>query len=251
MGRDILLGYNKVGAINEVIFQAFLYIPYLIFLAFSLWFCQTKIRQRPLKDIITSAAKFRWGVLWKAVIIYLFVLCGAWFIKGLFAKPGDITWVFDKNMLIVWPIIIVCLPLYVLVQEMLYRAFIVQGLSLWIKNSFIVFIISSTLYALSFTYAYDIIFGWEAYLSEFFIYGIFACIITSMFGGIEASVGIGIINGLVYSLFVSPHVEYFDQTFSLYSTGTPHYDAITFFIELATLTITAILLSYSLPNKET
>ena len=249
-GQNILLGMGKKGPVEELVFQAYLYIPYIIFLALGLIFVQKHMRQRPLKDIITSANKFRWAVLWKAVMVYLFVLACAWFIKSFFAKPGDVTWVFDKNMLMVWPIIIICLPLYVLVQEMLYRAFIVQGLAMFIKNSLVVYSISSSLYALSFIYAYDMIFGWQAYLAGLFVYGIFACIISSMSGGIEAAVGIGVVSGLLYSLFISSHMQFFDQAFSLYSTGEPHYDAGSFFIELAILTLTAILLSYLLPTKE-
>lgn len=251
--NNVLYGYQKNGLLDEFLYETYTYLPYILLLTAALYFVQKHLRKRPLKELITSAHAFQWASFWRAAFVYTLVMSCMWFIKGFFVhttpETKGLEWVFNKDLLWMWPIVTLFIIVFTIAQEALFRGYITQGLSKFIKAPVLAFAVSSALYALSFVFTIGMMFGWQAYLSSLFVYGMAMCIITSMSNGLEAAIGIGVVNGLIYTLFVSSYgLDPNEQLISLYSDGTLHYDAVYFFIELAVLITTAVALSYLLPQ---
>ncbi|MCK0068105.1 CPBP family intramembrane glutamic endopeptidase [Kordiimonas laminariae] len=170
----------------------------LSFLAFypALWVMQTRLHKREWRDLLTSAPTFRWKQLIQAGYIYGLALVAFTAFDWL---TGEVTWVYDGTTY--WSFFMVTLllvPFQAASEEILLRGYGNQFLIRYLKNPWVVYVITSMIFAsLHFANPEADSGYFYQYALLIFVAGFIACIVTHYTGGLEAAIGMHIFNNLV------------------------------------------------------
>lgn len=184
-------------------------------LAAIIWF-YGKYRKRPFLDLLTAAKHFRWkrfilasGVFLATMIvteIYWIIMAGGFmdhvptiqdFQTG--TDEGGVAISYDPaSFWFFLPITLIFIPLNAMLQEVVFRGYMDQGLARFGVPLPIVFIITAALFSVWHlgNYAAQFNTGW--YLASMFIFGIFMSLMVYHDGGLEAAIGVHVINNLFY-----------------------------------------------------
>ncbi len=170
-------------------------------LAAGIWLVQKFVHQRTFLSVLTAASKFRWGRMGFAMLVM-------WTIMGIGAYIGHITGVsqaeivFDPSRFWIYlPVTLLFIPLQSATEEIALRGYLNQGFGHYIKNPWIVFIITSALFAslhlgnpevAESTKDTSLIIA----MSGYFLFGIFACVLTYIDGGLESAIGMHAANNI-------------------------------------------------------
>lgn len=223
------------------------------FFLIALWFIQKKLRKRPFGKLINGdpQIRFRWKRMLAAMIVFVFLSFVSWAICYVFKnfltqpslgeqlgpiserfKPITVSIYANKTSLRLLLILAPLIAFNALIQEMVFRGFIDQGLSRFIKTPLAIFALSGFIYALSYINMASL--SQYAYSGEWnllFIYslnimflGIFLSIITYIDNGIEAATGLSIAGAFYIERFSLPFFEFFD----LETTSPLTYEMINF-----------------------
>ena len=168
------------------------------FLAFypAFWVAQTKIHKRKWLDLLTSAPMFRWSAVQNAALLY----GGAMIILALYEWfSGGATWAYDSNSY--WSFLIVTLllvPFQAASEEILLRGYANQFFVRYLKSPWVVYVITSMIFASMHFANPEADAGYfYQYALLLFVAGFSACIVTHYTGGLEAAIGMHIINNLI------------------------------------------------------
>ncbi len=170
-------------------------------MALGLWLGVKHVQKRTILSLHTAHFKFRW----RRMIFAMLVL---WAIAALFSFGTHVTGlseaklVFDPSRF--WkylPITLLFIPLQSATEEIALRGYLNQGLGKYIKNPWIVFVVTSAAFAslhlgnpeVAETVKEHSI--WVA-LSGYFLFGMFACVLTYIDGGLETAIGMHAANNM-------------------------------------------------------
>ncbi len=161
----------------------------------ALWLVQKKWHKRPWRLLMTAAPAFRWKLLWASGGIYLLLLVVLLLIEWLMADPAEFTWVYNPQTY--WPFLLVTLlmvPFQAASEEMLFRGYLGQLLARFFKNKWLVYLITSGMFASLHFYNPEAEADLELYLILIFAFGLMACVLTHFTNGLEAAMGLHIFN---------------------------------------------------------
>ena len=170
-------------------------------MAIGLWLGVKYVQKRTILSLHTAHFKFRWGRM-------VFALLVVWAIAAAMSYGAHITgaseaeYVFDASRF--WkylPITLLFIPLQSATEEITLRGYLNQGLGKYIKNPWIVFVITSAAFAslhlgnpeVAETVKEHSI--WVA-ISGYFFFGMFACVLTYIDGGLESAIGMHAANNI-------------------------------------------------------
>lgn len=170
-------------------------------MALGLWLGVKHVQKRTILSLHTAHFKFRWGRM-------VFAMLVVWTIAAIFSYGAHVTGaseaklVFDPSRF--WkylPITLLFIPLQSATEEIALRGYLNQGLGKYIKNPWIVFVITSAAFAslhlgnpeVAETVKEHSI--WIA-MSGYFFFGLFACVLTYIDGGLEAAIGMHAANNM-------------------------------------------------------
>ncbi len=170
-------------------------------MAIGLWLGVKFVQRRTILSLHTAHFRFRWGRM-------VFAMLVVWALAAIMSYGAHVTgiseaeYVFDPSRF--WkylPITLLFIPLQSATEEIALRGYLNQGLGKYIKNPWIVFVITSAAFAslhlgnpeVAETVKEHSI--WVA-MSGYFMFGIFACIITYIDGGLEAAIGMHAANNM-------------------------------------------------------
>ncbi len=192
------------------------------FLAFyPAFYCiQKLIYKMPWRSVITSAAKFRWRLLFRSALIYG---SGMLILALIDWITGDAVWVYDSSTY--WSFFIITLlfiPFQAAAEEIWLRGFLNQFLVRYLKNPWVVYVLSSMVFtSLHFANPEADLGYFVEYSLLLFIGGFTACILTHYTNGLEAAIGMHIINNLIVFSILSYDIPEVPQTYLL-SNGEMH-----------------------------
>lgn len=169
--------------------------------ALALWLVQRKIHKRTILSLHTAASKFRWKRLFFSMAVF-------WVIAGLLSYIGHTTgsseakYVFDPSKF--WkylPITLLFIPLQSATEEIALRGYLNQGLGHYIKNPLVIFIITSAAFASLHLGNPEVAEGTVQSsklmaVSGYFLFGMFACLLTYIDGGLETAIGVHAANNI-------------------------------------------------------
>lgn len=176
-------------------------------LALGLWLGVKHVQKRTILSLHTANFKFRWGRM-------VFAMLVVWAIAAISSYGAHVTGlseaklVFDPSRF--WkylPITLLFIPLQSATEEIALRGYINQGLGKYIRNPWIVFVITSAAFAslhLSNPEVAETVKEhsvWIA-LSGYFFFGMFACVLTYIDGGLEAAIGMHAANNMFAAAIV-------------------------------------------------
>jgi len=176
-------------------------------LALGLWLGVKHVQKRTILSLHTAHFKFRWGRMVFAMVV-------VWAIAAVSSYGAHVMgfseakFVFDPARF--WkylPITLLFIPLQSATEEIALRGYLNQGLGKYIKNPWIVFVITSAAFAslhLSNPEVAETVKEhsiWIA-LSGYFFFGLFACVLTYIDGGLEAAIGMHAANNMFAAAIV-------------------------------------------------
>ena len=189
----------------------------------GIWFVVKKIHFRPLISIITSRKKidferFKFAfILWSLISISIFSL-------EIFFNPIDYEWNFDfSKFLILFFISTAMIPIQSVVEELIFRGYLMQGFSFFFKNRLLPLLTTSVIFGLLHILNPEIQKLGYGLLIYYIGTGLFFGIVTLMDEGVELSSGFHVSNNLVASLLVTADWTAF-ETYSIFKfTGNPYF----------------------------
>ncbi len=176
-------------------------------LALGLWMGVKHVQKRSILSLHTAHYRFRWKRM-------VFAMLVVWAIAAVSSYGAHATGlseaklVFDPSRF--WkylPITLLFIPLQSATEEIALRGYLNQGLGKYIKNPWIVFIITSAAFAslhLSNPEVAETVKEhsiWVA-MSGYFFFGMFACVLTYIDGGLEAAIGMHAANNMFAAAIV-------------------------------------------------
>lgn len=176
-------------------------------LVFGLWLVLKFIHGRGLKTLMTAHHKFRWGRVAFSMLVFWAVVGSITFIAhttGMSRVEG----VFDPSRFYTYAAIsLLLIPLQSASEEIVLRGYLNQGLGKYIKNPWVVFFITSAMFASLHLGNPEAVEGAAngkllLTMSGYFMFGMFACVLTYIDGGLESAIGVHAANNLFASVML-------------------------------------------------
>jgi CAAX protease family protein len=185
----------------------------VVFLA--LWLLVRWLHRRPFLSVITGRPRFDWRRAFVAFAIGLIVSA-----VGTFAVlPTDTySWQFMPSTF--WPLLaiaLVMIPIQTATEEIFFRGYLMQGLSLLLKNKLGPLIIITLLFAFAHTGNPEFAAGYGTVLVVYLLLSVLFGLCTVMDDGLEVSCGLHAANNIFLALVLSPSDGSL-ATYSLFTT---------------------------------
>ncbi len=199
---NILFDPDKIG-MNKNILLALLF-GMFIFTFLGLFIVIKRVHKKTLTSVITAYDKVRFNRFFFAFLvwgIFLIISC----VVSYFLKPEDVKIQFDPlNFAFLVIVCVVLMPIQTGTEELIFRGYLVQGLSQVFKNGIFPLIITSVLFGLvHMTNPEAKAYGWMTMLPYYSVFGFFLGAIALLDEGLELPMGIHCANNLISSLLVT------------------------------------------------
>ncbi len=214
---------------------------------FSIPFIYKLWHRLPIKAMMTSAMRFRWGYLLRTMfIIFAFYIALSLIEYQFFAAEyeglkfqTDIG-VYIKLLLVT----LILVPFQAASEEFLCRGYLNQALIKYLRSPWVVFAITSGGFALLHAWNPEAAGQMGPYLASIFLFGMAMCVLLYFEGGIESAIGAHIAN----NVFVFALLGYEDPSLpntALFTLGEPVIEWHDFAIELGLMVVLISLILWA------
>jgi membrane protease YdiL (CAAX protease family) len=166
------------------------------------------VHKLPLDRLHTAAARFRWGRVVQSFFIMWIVLGAYGLIRTLMgANPPE--FIFDASRFLPFAIVLLLLlPIQSATEEIVVRGYMNKGLIHWLRNKWVVFVLTSGLFmALHLSNPEALAGAQEGNLaivmSGYFFFGFAACLMVLIDDGLESAIGVHAGNNTFAAIFVN------------------------------------------------
>jgi len=176
-------------------------------MAIGLWLGVKYVQKRTILSLHTAHFKFRWGRMFFAILVVWAIATAVTY--GSHATGlSPVKLVFDPAKFWMYlPVTLLFIPLQSATEEIALRGYLNQGLAQYIKNPWVVFVLTSAGFAalhlgnpeVAETVKRHSIF---VALSGYFFFGLFACVLTYIDGGLETAIGMHTANNIFAAAIV-------------------------------------------------
>lgn len=173
----------------------------------GLWLALKFIHKRGFKTLMTAHTHFRWKRVFQSMAVF-WAIAGTLTVIAHIMGFNTVEGVFDGSKFFLYAAISLCLiPLQSAAEEIILRGYMNQGLGKYIRNPWIVFFITSALFAslhLGNPEAAEGAASGKLFttMSGYFMFGMFACVLTYIDGGLESAIGVHAANNLYASVLL-------------------------------------------------
>jgi membrane protease YdiL (CAAX protease family) len=209
VSEDSLLGEALPPDIDRNLFLLLSLFPFAVAFG-ALWFFITRLHKKRLLSVMTGRSRFDWRRVFLGFAVWLVVLTAGNFL----ILPPEVQYQFDPARF--WPLLIIALlmiPIQTTFEEVFFRGYLMQGISLLAKNKIVPLIAVTLLFtAVHFAnpeFNTNYLTGILAYLSLSTLFGLTAVLDD----GLEVPCGIHAANNLFLVLVLSP----VDGSFTTYA----------------------------------
>lgn len=161
------------------------------FLVYKYW------HKIPALRLLTAAKTFRWGHMLRAALAMAIVTAVFWVIDIIFfpEELNDLTLHPDMTMFFKATLVsLIFIPFQAASEEIFLRGYLNQAFIKYLRSPWVVFIITSALFALLHLANPEADGQMMPYLSLIFIFGMAACVLLYFEGGLESAIGLHIMN---------------------------------------------------------
>lgn len=199
---EILFDPEKTG-INKNLLLSFLF-GMFVFAFIGLAFAVKKLHKKPFTSVITAYERIRWSRVIFSFLVWAILIVISTLI-GYFTSKEEVSIQFNPvNFFILVGIAVILLPIQTSTEEILFRGYLVQGLSHIFKNGIVPLIITSLLFGLVHMSNPEAkTYGWMTMLPYYTLFGFFLGTLTLIDEGLELALGIHCANNLISSLLVT------------------------------------------------
>lgn len=243
----ILFDPEKIG-MNKNILLALLFSMF-VFTFLGLLIVIRRVHKKTLTSVITAYDKIRFSrfffafAVWAAFLIISVLL-------AYFLNKDEVKIQFDPiNFAFLVLVCVILMPIQTTTEELIFRGYLVQGLSQVFKNGIVPLAITSILFGLvHMTNPEAKAFGWVTMLPYYAIFGFFLGAITLLDEGLELAMGIHCANNLISSLLItSPNGVLKTDAIFVSASENPGSEFITWFV-MALLTFIIFWQKYRWKN---
>lgn len=189
-----------------------------VFGFFGLYAGLRYLHRKPLLSVLTGYERFRFSrfwfsfSIWGALLILLTVI-------NLVVAPEELVLTFEPAGLFFSVLIMVTLmPVQTGFEELVFRGYLVQGLSQIFRNGLLPVLVTSALFAMAHMSNPEVDkFGWPIMFTYYCSFALFLGMLTLLDEGLELAFGIHFANNLVSSVLVSSKSSVI-RTYSLFET---------------------------------
>jgi len=201
--KKIIMHPDAIGLSRN--FMLALLLGMFAFTFLSFYFSVKKIHGKTFLSVITSYPKIRWNQIFFAFGIWGFVLIVSFLIDYLWLNPEDYIWNFDLSRFLGLLLIsIIFIPIQSSFEEIFFRGYLMQGISIGTKNGVFALVFTSLLFGLAHMSNPEVEeFGAWIMLPYYSLFGLFLGLLALWNNGLELSIGIHIANNLISSLLVT------------------------------------------------
>ena len=194
-----------------------------VFSFLGLWFVVKQIHFRSIISIITSRKKVDFKRFMFAFILWSLISVSIFFLEILI-NPTDYEWNFNfSKFLVLFLISITMIPVQSILEELVFRGYLMQGFSVFFKSRLLSLLTTSIIFGLLHILNPEIQKIGYGLLIYYVGTGLFFGIVTLMDEGIELSSGFHVSNNLVASLLVTADWTAF-ETYSIFKfIGSPYF----------------------------
>tara|TARA_B100001769_G_C22067297_1_gene574274 strand:- start:712 stop:1476 length:765 start_codon:yes stop_codon:yes gene_type:complete len=215
-------GFDIFSSLDKNLLFFLLLLP-SVFSFLGLWFVVKQIHFRSLISIITSREKidfkrFKFAfILWSIISISIFSF-------EILLNPTDYQLNFNySKFLILFLISIIMIPVQSVLEELIFRGYLMQGFSVFFKNRIMPLLTTSIIFGFLHILNPEIQKIGYGLLIYYVGTGLFFGIVTLMDEGVELSSGFHVSNNLVASLLVTADWTAF-ETYSVFKfIGNPYF----------------------------
>ena len=174
---------------------------------FGLWIAVKVIHKRGFKTLMTAHTHFRWARVFQSMAVF-WAIAGTMTLVSHFMGFNKVEGVFDGSKFFLYAALSLALiPLQSATEEIMLRGYLNQGLGKYIRNPWIVFFITSAMFAslhLGNPEAAEGAASGKLFITmlSYFAFGMFACILTYIDGGLESAIGVHAANNLYASILL-------------------------------------------------
>lgn len=162
------------------------------------------IHKKTFTSILTGFQKFRYKRFWFAFAIWGTLLTVVVLIQ-YFSSTDSLTVNFNLGgFLISLVLMLVFMPIQTGIEEVIFRGYLLQGLSQVFKNGYIPLLITSSLFGLAHMSNPEVrAYGWPIMLTYFVCFALFMGMLTLLDEGLELAFGIHFANNIISSVLIS------------------------------------------------
>lgn len=163
------------------------------------------IHNKTFISLITAYPQIRWKRVFYAFAVWSVLYLIMFVVDYLFISKNNYVFNFNFNSFIVLCLISVCfLPIQTSFEEIFFRGYLMQGLSLVFKNGLIPLIITSLLFGIAHLSNPEVEeFGLAVMFPFYTLFGLFLGILALWNYGLELSIGIHAANNILSALLVT------------------------------------------------
>lgn len=197
-----LFNAEKIGINKNIMLALLLSMFVLTFL--GLWIVVKRVHLKTLTSIITAYEKVRFGRFFFAFFVWGVLLVIS-VILAYFLNKEDVKIQFDPmNFIFLFVVCAIMMPIQTSTEELIFRGYMVQGLSQVFKNGIVPLAITSLLFGLVHMSNPEAkTYGWLTMLPYYSVFGFFLGAITLLDEGLELAMGIHCANNLISSLLIT------------------------------------------------
>jgi membrane protease YdiL (CAAX protease family) len=162
------------------------------------------LHKKTLTSVLTGFEKFRFKRFWFAFAIWA-VLLIVFVVAEYIYDPRNFTITFNPGgFLVSLLLMLVFMPIQTGIEEVIFRGYLIQGLSQVFKNGIMPLIITSLLFGLAHMSNPEVqAYGWPIMLTYFVGFALFMGGLTLLDEGLELAFGIHFANNLISSVLVN------------------------------------------------
>jgi membrane protease YdiL (CAAX protease family) len=219
-------------------------------MAFAGFFIGIKyFHHKTLNSILTGYEKFRFSRFWFAFAVWA-VLLVIILLGDYWMNPGEMTVNFNLfGFLISLLIMLVFMPIQTGLEEVVFRGYLVQGLSQIFKNGIIPLILTSLLFGFAHLSNPEVKeYGWPIMLTYYIGFALFMGALTLLDEGLELAFGIHFANNIISSVLVCSQHSVI-KTYSIFESNTEDpYTEIVVWLAMAIVTFLVFWYKYKWKN---
>ncbi|MEM1255686.1 MAG: CPBP family intramembrane glutamic endopeptidase [Cyanobacteria bacterium P01_H01_bin.21] len=174
-----------------------------VFLLALLVYVIKKIHHRNVYSLINADAIINYKRLFTGFIIWI-IQVSAFTFLDILLYPQSYTYTFEpKQWFLLLPLVLIFTPVQTSVEELLYRGYLMQGLSLITKRPVILVLVTSLVFAIPHFGNPEMQRGFVWGALTYLVWGIFFAVITLKDGGLELALGVHAANNIFSFLVVN------------------------------------------------
>ena len=177
---------------------------------FALLLASRKIHKRTITSVLTAASKFRWNRVFFAIGLTLIVY-GLFTAIMHYSGISKVSYAFNPKTFFGFALVsLLLIPIQSATEEVIFRGYLNQALGHFVNNKWLIFTITSALFAAMHLSNPEAFAGAEQgalehilVMSGYFFFGFILCVIVYFEGGLEAAIGVHAANNMFAAIFVN------------------------------------------------